>query len=163
FVLGVVEPMMSGIGGDGFYHVTLGAERGAGSAKGICYNGTGAAPEAATVAHYRSRGGIPLHGPLSTSIPGTVAGLALMHQARGRNNWWDFFPAATNHAGPGLAAPRAYPLSAGENRAALAQAPRTRRIFLDPATGEAPPLGSLIVQADLARTLEEIAADPDTL
>jgi gamma-glutamyltranspeptidase/glutathione hydrolase len=29
FVLGVVEPMMSGIGGDGFYHVTL-----AGSAKG---------------------------------------------------------------------------------------------------------------------------------
>jgi gamma-glutamyltranspeptidase/glutathione hydrolase len=151
--------MMSGIGGDGFYHVTLAAERGAGSAKGICYNGTGAAPEAATVAHYRNRGGIPLNGPLSTSIPGTVAGLALMHRAHGSKPWSELFAAAIDHARHGFAATHGYVHFAGENRTALAQDPGSRRIFLDPATGEAPPAGNLIVQADLARTLEEIAGE----
>ncbi len=158
FVLGVVEPMMSGIGGDGFYHVTL-----AGSAKGVCYNGTGAAPEAATVARYRGHGGIPQHGPLSASIPGTVAGLALMHRAHGRKPWSDLLAAAVDHARHGFAATHAYAHFAGENRTQLAEDPRSRRIFLDPASGAAPPAGSVIVQADLARTLEEIAADADSL
>ena len=157
FVLGVVEPMMSGIGGDGFYHVAL-----AGSGKGICYNGTGAAPEAATVAHYRSQGGIPLNGPLSTSIPGTIAGLALMHQAHGTKPWSELFAAAIDHARHGFAATHGYVHFAGENRAVLAQDPGSRKVFLDPASGDAPPVGSLIVQADLARTLEEIAADAES-
>ncbi|MBM3597565.1 MAG: gamma-glutamyltransferase [Alphaproteobacteria bacterium] len=158
FVLGVVEPMMSGIGGDGFYHLTL-----APSGKGICYNGTGAAPEGATVARYRGEGGIPVTGPLSTSIPGTVAGLALMHRAHGKKPWSELFAAAIDHARNGFAVTHGYAHFAGENRAALAADPDSRRIFLDPATGSAPAAGSLVVQPDLARTLEEIAADADTL
>jgi gamma-glutamyltranspeptidase len=158
FVLGVAEPMMSGIGGDGFYHLAL-----AGTGKGICYNGTGAAPEAATVARYRAAGGIPVHGPLSVSIPGTVAGLAMMHRAHGRMPWPNLFAAAIDHARHGFAATHGYVHFAGENKAVLAEDPRSRQIFLEPATARAPAVGSLIVQEDLARTLEEIAADPDTL
>ncbi|HZO30107.1 MAG TPA: gamma-glutamyltransferase, partial [Chloroflexota bacterium] len=41
--LGVVEPFMSGLGGDGFYHVYRKA-----TGEAVVFNGTGAAPRAAT-------------------------------------------------------------------------------------------------------------------
>ena len=77
FTLGVVEPMMSGIGGDGFYQIAL-----AGSGEGICYNGTGAAPEQATVERYRKEGGIPVSGPLSTMLMPLLAATAAFGLAR---------------------------------------------------------------------------------
>src|SRR6516225_5708606 len=51
--LAVVEPMMSGLGGDGFYHVYDGA-----SGRAVVFNGTGPAPVAATrnVTQAASRG-----------------------------------------------------------------------------------------------------------
>src|SRR5215210_6667223 len=60
-VLGVVEPHMSGLGGDGFFQVHL-----AGGAA-LCVNGTGAAPAAATPEAYAD--GIPVAGPRSSSTP----------------------------------------------------------------------------------------------
>src|SRR5437868_10600612 len=50
--LGVCEPMMSGLGGDGFYHVYM-----AKSGRADVFNGTGPAPQAATPERYS--GGIP--------------------------------------------------------------------------------------------------------
>src|SRR5262252_9865481 len=64
--LAVVEPMMSGIGGDGFYHVYEQA-----TGRAVVFNGTGPAPAAATPERYA--GEIPLIGPLSVSVPGTLA------------------------------------------------------------------------------------------
>ncbi len=154
FTLGVVEPMMSGIGGDGFYHIAL-----AGSGEGICYNGTGAAPEQATVERYRKEGGIPVSGPLSTSIPGTVAGMAMMHKAHGKLPWSKLFATAIDYARTGFAATHGYAHFADEARGILSPDPRSAKIFLDPKTGRGPDVGTLIVQEDLARTLEEIAAD----
>src|SRR5579864_7490285 len=61
--LAVVEPMMSGLGGDGFYHVWDAA-----AGRAVVYNGTGPAPQAATPARYAA--GIPRTGPLSVSVPG---------------------------------------------------------------------------------------------
>jgi len=154
FTLGVVEPASSGIGGDGFYHVTL-----AGSGEGFVYNGTGSAPGAATVERYRQLGGIPATGPLSTSVPATVAGLAMMQAAHGRLPWSTLLEAAIGHARDGFAATRVYTHLAQDNGRLLAADARTAKVFLDPHTGREPALGQLIVQADLARTLEEIAAD----
>ncbi len=154
FALGVVEPMMSGIGGDGFYHVLP-----AGSAQSLVYNGTGAAPEGATVDRYRREGGIPTHGPLSTSIPCTVAGVGMMHAAHGKLPWATLLAAAIDHARNGFAATHGYSHFAAENRPQLAADPRSRQVFLDPRSGVAPTVGGVIVQEDLARTLEEIAAD----
>ena len=75
--LGVCEPMMSGLGGDGFYHVFM-----AGKGKATVFNGTGPAPKAATPERYR--GGIPIDGPLSVSVPGGLAAVALMQERHGR-------------------------------------------------------------------------------
>src|SRR5438445_11245922 len=66
--LGVCEPMMSGLGGDGFYHVLM-----AGSGEAHVFNGTGPAPRAATAERYRD--GMPLAGPMSASVPGSLAGI----------------------------------------------------------------------------------------
>ena len=125
----------------------------------MVYNGTGAAPEGATVERYRRENGIPATGPLSTSIPGTVAGVAMMHAAHGSRPWASLLRAAIGFARNGFAATRAYVHFADENRAALAADERSRHVFLDPSNGTAPELGALILQPALGRTLEEIAAD----
>src|SRR6516165_83064 len=148
--LAVVEPMMSGLGGDGFYHVYLQA-----TGRAVVFNGTGPAPEAATAERYAR--GIPRIGPLSVSVPGTVAGLGLMHRQFGRLPWRELFAEAIGLARDGFGATRAYSHFAEESRATLTIDPKATAIFL--ADGKAPRLGAPIVQPDLAHTLEEIAAD----
>lgn len=148
--LAVVEPMMSGLGGDGFYQVYQQS-----TGRAVVFNGTGPAPAAATPERYA--GGIPRVGPLSVSVPGTLAGLDLMHRRFGRLPWRELFAEAIGFARDGFAATRAYSHFADEYRATLTVDPRATAIFL--ADGRAPALGAPIVQPDLARSLEEIAAD----
>ncbi|HEY3909572.1 MAG TPA: gamma-glutamyltransferase [Stellaceae bacterium] len=148
--LAVVEPMMSGLGGDGFYHVY---QQSSGSA--VVFNGTGPAPQAATPERYA--GGIPRVGPLSASVPGTLAGLGMMHREFGRLPWRHLFAEAIGFARDGFGATPAYCHFAEEFRPTLLIDPRATATFL--AGGRAPALGAPIVQPDLARTLEEIAQD----
>jgi gamma-glutamyltranspeptidase len=148
--LAVVEPMMSGLGGDGFYHVYDQA-----TGRAVVFNGTGPAPSAATPERYA--GGIPRIGPLSVSVPGTLAGLDAMHRGFGRLPWRDLFAEAITLAREGFGATRSYGHFAEEYRSTLAIDPGSAAIFL--ADGSPPPLGAPIVQPDLARSLEEIAAD----
>src|SRR5881392_2664048 len=63
-VQGEVEPGMTGLGADMFVLIYLAKT---GEVKFI--NGTGFAPQAATIDFYNSKGGIPDSGPLSISIP----------------------------------------------------------------------------------------------
>src|SRR5579862_5330096 len=65
--LAVVEPMMSGLGGDAFYHV-FDAKTG----RAVVFNGCGPAPRAASPERYAA--GIPRTGPMSVSVPGMLAG-----------------------------------------------------------------------------------------
>jgi gamma-glutamyltranspeptidase len=148
--LAVVEPMMSGLGGDGFYHVYDQA-----SGRAVVFNGTGPAPAATTPERYAR--GIPRIGPLSVSVPGTVAGLGAMHRAYGRLPWRDLFAEAIAFAREGFGATLAYSHFAQEYRATLMADPRSAAIYL--AEGKPPPLGAAILQPELARTLEEIASD----
>jgi gamma-glutamyltranspeptidase len=148
--LAVVEPMMSGLGGDGFYHVY---DQATGNA--VVFNGTGPAPAAATPERYAR--GIPRTGPLSVSVPGTVAGLGAMHRSLGRLPWRDLFAEAITFARYGFGATRAYRHFADEYRATLMADPCSAATFL--AGGKPPPLGAAILQPDLAATLEEIASD----
>src|SRR5215212_2736366 len=64
--LNVVEPNMSGIGGDGFFMIYRADRR-----EVSCVNGTGPAPQAAQRARYLPEG-IPSHGIRSVSVPGLV-------------------------------------------------------------------------------------------
>ncbi len=147
--LGVVEPMMSGLGGDGFYHVFL-----AGSGEAVIVNGTGPAPRAATPERYAE--GIPLKGPLSFQTPGAVGAWGAMHHRFGRRPWASLFEAAIHYARDGFGATRAFRHFAGEQQTSLAADRRSARTFLR--GGAPPPVGEPILQPALARTLEALAA-----
>jgi len=148
--LGVVEPMMSGLGGDAFYHVFD-----AKSGKSVVFNGTGPAPRAATPERYAS--GIPRIGPLSVSVPGMLAALEAMHHAYGSLAWAELCVEAIRLAREGFGATPHYRHFAGEYLATLQVDPRSVAVFLR--DGAPPRVGTLIVQPDLARTLEDIAAN----
>jgi gamma-glutamyltranspeptidase / glutathione hydrolase len=144
----VVEPMMSGLGGDAFYLVF---DQGKGRA--ASFNGSGPAPLAATPERYE--GGIPLRGPLSVSVPGMLAALDAMHREFGRLRWEGLFAEAIHFAREGFAATPHYRHFAREHRALTTPDEKFAAIFL----GAEGPLGAMVVQRDLAATLEEIAAE----
>jgi gamma-glutamyltranspeptidase len=154
--LGVVEPHMSGLGGDGFYH-----HWSAGTGRAETYGGTGQAPAAATVARYRAEGGIPVAGPLSVQTPGKVAGLAALHAAHGSRPWGALFGPAIEAARDGFATTHALRHFCDENRRKLGADPISAGLYLP---GAAPPgIGALVTQPALAETLRRLAADgPET-
>src|SRR5215470_13351746 len=133
--LAVVEPMMSGLGGDGFYQVYDQATR-----RAVVFNGSGPAPAAATPERYA--GGIPRVGPPSVSVPGMLAGIAAMHQNLGRLPWCELFAEAITFARDGFAVTPHYRHLAGQYRAALDIDPRGAATFLR--NGEPPPVGAPI-------------------
>lgn len=149
--LGVAEPHMSGLGGDGFYH-----HWSAKTGRAETYAGTGQAPEAATVARYRAEGGIPVFGPLSVQTPGKVAGLAALHAAHGAKPWGALFGPAIEAARDGFAATHALRHFCGENRRRLEPDAASAPTFLP--GGAVPELGALIRQPALAETLKRLAA-----
>ena len=151
--LGVVEPGMSGLGGDGFYQVYTARE-----AASRCYNATGAAPLSATPERFRAAG-IAVRGPLSVSTPGLPGGLGAMHAAHGRLRWRQLCGPAIEHARDGFAVSHHYRIFANDVRAVLAADPRSRAVFLAGLDVGVPSLAALITQPNLARTLEEIAQD----
>lgn len=148
--LAVVEPMMSGLGGDAFYNV-FDARTG----RATVFNATGPAPLAATPERYRA--GIPRTGPMSASVPGMLAGLEMMHRDFGRLAWQELFVEAIRHARDGFGATGHYRHFAGEHRATLRADPRSAAALLS--GGEPPAVGVAIVQPELARTLEELASE----
>ena len=93
--------MMSGLGGDGFYHV-LEAKTG----KSVVFNGTGPAPRVASPERYAT--GIPRTGPLSAPAPGMLAGLGEMHCHYGNLPWGRLCTEAVCLAGEGFGATAHY-------------------------------------------------------
>lgn len=144
--LGVCEPMMSGLGGDGFYNIHLAATR-----QNRVYNGTGSAPAAATAERFKD--GVAVTGALSASIPGCLGAIGAMHAAHGRLPWADLAKPAIALARDGYAATRKDRQIAADYKAALTADKRSGTVFL----GQ--DVGGLVIQEDLARTLEQIAAE----
>jgi gamma-glutamyltranspeptidase/glutathione hydrolase len=148
--LGVVEPFMSGLGGDGFYHAYRRADD-----EAIIVNATGAAPTGATAERFS--GGLPEAGPLSVSTPGLVGGLGELHRWGGRLPWAMLCEAAIHYAREGFGATPTYRRFSAQADGWLRQDARTARTFLP--GGELPAIGGLIRQPELARTLEALAGD----
>jgi gamma-glutamyltranspeptidase len=150
--LGVVEPGMSGLGGDGFYHVYLAKD-----ATSRCYNATGGAPLAAAPDRFTT--GMAVRGPHSVSTPGLLAGIGAIHAAHGRLPWGQLCGPAIEHAREGFAVTHHYRDFADAVRPVLAADRRSRAVFLGNLDVGVPPTGALVRQPDLARTLDEIADD----
>jgi gamma-glutamyltranspeptidase len=145
--LAVVEPMMSGIGGDAFLlHYS------ARDHQARVINATGPAPMAASAERFGN--GLPASGGASASVPGLVDGWWELNQHFGSWEFDNLLQAAIYYAREGFGASRHYAAFAAE-AAALADDEDAARIFL--ADGRVPQLGQKIVQPELARTLQEIA------
>ena len=145
--LNVVEPNMSGIGGDGFIMVY---RRAVGTVE-VC-NATGAAPYGADPELYR-RNGIPVKGILSVSTPGLVDGWMTVHSRYGTLSLGEVFDAAIDLADNGF--PVSHVLAgviAGDRLAQ--QFPDSQAVF---APGGVPlRAGQVIRQPGLARTFRAI-------
>ncbi len=148
--IGVVEPQMSGLGADGFYHF-----HDAATTAGTVYNGSGRPPAAATASGFM-RDGMPLSGPASVSVPGAIGALHRMHQRHGQRPWADLCRPAITAARDGFGATATFRRFAAMGSDRLLQDRVSAGVFLR--DGNAPEGGEFIVQARLAQTLEELAA-----
>jgi gamma-glutamyltranspeptidase/glutathione hydrolase len=98
-VLGVVEPMMDGIGGDLFAIIWDAKTK---RLHGL--NASGRSPASLTAEVFQARGlkSIPGNGPLSISVPGCVDGWAEMHRKFGRLPWATILKPAIAYARDGF-------------------------------------------------------------
>jgi gamma-glutamyltranspeptidase/glutathione hydrolase len=150
-VLGVVEPMSCGLGGDLFAIVWDAKTK---HLYGL--NASGRAPVAATIELFRSKGlaAIPIHGPLSWSVPGCVDGWEQLRRRFGTKAYSELLAPAIAYAEIG------FPVSeiiAAEWRAAepsLKAIPTSAACFLP--GGHAPEKGAIFRNPGLARSLRAI-------
>lgn len=154
-VLTVVMPWAGQLGGDCFFLVADPD----GSVSAV--NGSGAAPLATTLAGYQERGAIPDSGWWSSTVPGMVDGWRTAHERWGRAGWGSLFDAAAGYASNGIVTTSTFNTRVTTNARQWSQFAETARIFLP--NGEAPPVGSVFRQPDLAGSLRVIATDgPDS-
>lgn len=149
-VLGVVEPMMCGIGGDLFVLYWD-----AKSQKLIGLNASGWSPKALTRELLESRKikTMPSSGILSTTVPGTVDGWHRMHQRYGKLPWKSLFTEAVRYAEEGF--PVHEIVSSGWDVNTISKTEESKRVFLP--GGKAPQAGDMFRNPDLGRALRLIA------
>ena len=153
-VLGVVEPMMNGIGGDLF---VLYWEANTGRLTGL--NASGPAPRNLSPEFLASLGinVMPETGIHSVTVPGAVDGWSKMHQRFGRLKWKDLFATAIAHAQDGFPVPEivhelwSTPATVFKLRAQE----ETARVFL--INGEPPQQGDVFRNPSLASAYRLIA------
>ncbi len=154
--LAVVEPYSSGLGGGGFWLLHR-AEDGHES----MLDGRERAPLAAHRDMYLDATGrfvpeLSLNGPLAAGIPGEPAALVHLAEHYGRLPLARSLAPAVRLARAGFAVDERYRRLAEQRRAVLLESPAAAGQFLR--DGEVPPIGTLIVQPDLADTLDRLAS-----
>jgi gamma-glutamyltranspeptidase/glutathione hydrolase len=149
-VQGEVEPGMTGLGGDMFLILYVAKT---GEVKVI--NGTGFAPQAATIDFYKSKGGLPVDGPLSVAVPGSVAGAELALQKYGTKSLGDVLAPAIEIAEQGFPITEDLARQLAGSREELAKFPSTTKVWFR--GGKPLEMGDVLVNKDLARSLRAIA------
>ncbi len=154
-VLGVVEPESSGFGGGGFFLL-----RRASDGKTVMVDAREKAPMAATRDMYLDENGEAVagrsrNGPLAAGIPGQPAGLVHLAENYGRLPLAQSLAPAIKLAAEGFPFGKKNHALIGFRVDILAQSPAAAAVFLR--DGQAPEIGTMIVQPDLARTLQALA------
>jgi gamma-glutamyltranspeptidase/glutathione hydrolase len=153
-VLAVVEPSMTGIGGDLLAMVFDAKTR---TIHGL--DSTGRSPHAATGAEYASRGitEMPIGGPLAIDVPGVVEGWHQLLTKFGTFSMAAALAPAIRYARDGF--PVQQIIAADWQAAAerLAQDANAAKTFLP--NGRAPRAGEVFANPRLAATLDQIARD----
>jgi len=149
--LGVLTPYLCGYGGDLFALVWRESL--------LAYNGSGRAPAAATVGSVREAVGgetMPAFGPQSVTVPGAVDGWFVLLEALGTRSFADLASPALRYAREGFRVSRMAAASLARARLRYPDSAEWLRVYGN--AGE----GDMLVQADLARTIETLASEgPD--
>jgi len=149
-VLGLVEPMMNGMGGDVF---AIYWDAKTGKLTGL--NGSGPAPRGLSPKFLADQGvkTMPAAGIHSVTVPGAVNGWWAMHQRFGKLPWKDLFQSAIAYASDGFPVTEAIVEEWGTTK--LSKNPESARVFLP--GGKAPVEGEVFRNPDLARAYRLIA------
>jgi gamma-glutamyltranspeptidase / glutathione hydrolase len=156
-VLGVVEPMMNGIGGDLF---AIAWDAKTGKLTGL--NSSGWAPERLTADLLRQKGygNMPGGDIHSVTVPGCVRGWKALHQKSGRLPWAGLFAPAIDYARRGFPVTEIVAASWKAAQDRVAGDANARRAFLP--GGEPPQVGHVFRNPEYARALELVASEgPD--
>jgi gamma-glutamyltranspeptidase/glutathione hydrolase len=151
-VLGVVEPMSCGIGGD-LFAIVWDAK----SQRLYGLNACGRSPYAATREYFRGKrlNTIPTHGPLSWSVPGCVDGWEQLRARFGTRPLADLLAPAIAYAVEGFPVSEIIAADWKSASNALGRIPSSAACFLP--GGHAPATGDVFRNADLARSLRMVA------
>lgn len=151
-VLAVVEPSMTGIGGDLFAIVYDAATK-----KVYALDASGRAPAAATPEEFARRGitEMPGEGVLAVNVPGVVSGWDALLTRFGTISMNDAVQPAIGYARDGFPVAELMATEWQNAAARLARDPHTKATFLP--NGTAPAMGEIVANPRLAKTLEIIA------
>jgi len=151
-VLAVVEPQSTGIGGDGFM---LYAPKG--GSKVIAYNGSGRAPQKATLDWYRGQGHqtVPTYGVHAVTIPGLVDTWCKVHEDHGSKPLAELLAPAIRYAEEGYVVADRVAFDWKESEERLAAQKNVDPVLLP--NGKAPRAGDKMRDPRLAETLRKIA------
>ena len=150
--MGVMQPMMNGMGGDLF---AIEWNSKTGKVSGL--NSSGWAPEGLTLSYLKSKGlrRIPGKGILSVSVPGCVMGWWELHQRFGKLPWKDLFKPAIYYASHGFPIAQWNSMYWPAYANVLRKDSEATRIYLP--DGQAPKLGEVFRNPEYARALELVA------
>jgi gamma-glutamyltranspeptidase/glutathione hydrolase len=153
-VLGVVEPMSCGLGGDLFAIVWDAKTK-----RLYGLNASGRAPGAATIELFKAKGlnEIPTHGPLSWSVPGCVDGWDQLRKRFGSKPWSELLASAIAYAELGFPVSEIIAAEWQHAEPDLRAVPTSAACFLP--GGRAPDKGAIFRNPGLARSLSAIAHD----
>ncbi len=151
-VLGVVEPMMCGVGGDLF---VLYWEAKTGKLYGL--NASGWAPHELTPDYLAKAGAktMPVSGIHAVTVPGAVDGWSKAHARFGKLPWKDLFGEAIQYAQDGHPVHEIIHSYWSDSR--LKVSDEAQRVFLP--GGHAPEAGEMFRNPDLAWSLRMIASE----
>jgi gamma-glutamyltranspeptidase/glutathione hydrolase len=151
-VLGVVEPFMTGIGGDCFMLIWRAADQ-----RLYGLNGSGRAPRAATQAAITERGhtAMPMHGMLPVTVPGAVDAWCEALARFGSRTLAQVLAPAIDYAEHGFPVSEIIAFQWGYAAGLLQQPEALRTFTID---GRAPRLGEIVRLPGLARSLDALAA-----
>jgi gamma-glutamyltranspeptidase/glutathione hydrolase len=153
-VLGLVEPMMCGIGGDLF---VIHADGKTGALTGL--NASGTAPAGLSIDWLKAKGfsSMPSNGIHTVSVPGAVAGFEKLHQRFGKLPWKDLFAPAIYYAEAGFPVTELIQHDWESSAGKLSGDDNARRIFLR--QGAAPKVGDVFRNPELAQAYRLLAEE----
>ncbi len=154
-VMGVVEPMMNGIGGDLFAIVY---EAKTGKLYGL--NASGWAPANLSIEFLKTKGisgKMPDHGIQSVTVPGAVDGWWQLLSRLGTKKFSEVLEPAIRYANEGFPVPEWDAAYWNLNEGVVKTDANDAATFL--INGRAPRLGEVFRNPDVARSLESIAKD----